>query len=102
MQDTYIDINGIPTHIMTWGQRIDGSFNNVDNTNVNKVKRVKKEIIIMIPGNPGILGFYESFCTMVHDYIERAIPIWIIGNYKVPTKKGKRKGKSFILIAYMR
>lgn len=87
MQDTYIDLNGIPTHIMTWGERInDGSFNNVIDSKIISYEKKKNVIIIVIPGNPGILGFYESFCTMVHDYIEREIPIWIIGRWCKPKK----------------
>lgn len=42
LQEEYVDINLVPTHIMTWGQTINETFS-----------EETKEIVVVIPGNPG-------------------------------------------------
>lgn len=42
LQEEYVDINSVPTHIMTWGQTINETFS-----------EETKEIVVVIPGNPG-------------------------------------------------
>jgi hypothetical protein len=42
MQESYVIVNTVPTHVMTWGQAINERFD--DGT---------KEIVLIIPGNPG-------------------------------------------------
>lgn len=69
MKESFININGIPTHIITWGQWIEDPFTNV------------KEVAIMITGNPGLPGFYTKFLTTVHQTIGNNIPIWLIGKW---------------------
>lgn len=44
MQEAYVNIRDIPTHIMTWGKWIEESLG--EDT---------KEIVICITGNPGAL-----------------------------------------------
>ncbi|KAJ6626130.1 Lipid droplet-associated hydrolase [Pseudolycoriella hygida] len=51
---------------MSWGPWIEDSFS-------------KKEVIICIPGNPGLPGFYAEFMKTIHKNINPNIPVWLIG-----------------------
>lgn len=66
MREAYITINSIPTHVMTWGKWVEESFNPDE-----------KEVVILIPGNPGLLGFYTHFLGILYEKLN--IPIWSIG-----------------------
>lgn len=68
MKSEYIKINDILTHVITWGKSLDDKFSNNEN-----------ELIILLPGNPGILSYYTSFCSQLRDTIGYNIPIWSIG-----------------------
>lgn len=65
MKQSFVDVNGIPTMVTTWGGHIDEKLNS-------------KEIVICIPGNPGLSGYYYRFLEIVHDKLK--IPVWIIGH----------------------
>lgn len=69
MQEAYININDIPTHIMTWGKWIEESFT-----------ADMKEVVICITGNPGLPGFYTQFMSTIHQNIDSNIPVWVIGH----------------------
>jgi len=66
MQEAFININSIPTHIISWGPWIEESFS-------------KKEVVICITGNPGLPGFYTQFMRTIHENIDPDIPVWVIG-----------------------
>lgn len=66
MQEAFVNIANVPTHIMTWGHWIEESF-------------TKKEVIICFTGNPGLPGFYTKFLATIHENVGTDIPVWIIG-----------------------
>lgn len=66
MQEAFLNISSIPTHIMSWGPWVDESFS-------------KNEVVICIPGSPGLPGFYADFMSTIHHNIDPDIPVWLIG-----------------------
>ncbi|KAG4071816.1 hypothetical protein HA402_005977 [Bradysia odoriphaga] len=67
MQEAFVNINSIPTHIISWAPWIEESF-------------PKKEVVICITGNPGLPGFYTKFSKTIHEHIDPDIPVWVIGH----------------------
>ncbi|XP_033149693.1 lipid droplet-associated hydrolase-like isoform X1 [Drosophila busckii] len=71
MQEAFVDVNSIPTHIITWGKCIEESLDNV------------QEVVICIPGNPGLPGFYTEFGGTLQQQLGltgRDLPVWVIGH----------------------
>lgn len=69
MQEGFVDkVNSVPTHIFTWGQWI------------SPYEESKKELIIVITGNPGLPGFYTTFCSTLYNELDNKIPVWAIGH----------------------
>lgn len=69
MQEAYVNVNNIPTHILTRGKWIEESFSNN-----------QKEVVIIITGNPGLPGFYTKYISTIHENLVDDIPVWVIGN----------------------
>ena len=69
MQEAYVNINEVPTHIMTWGKWVEESLG-----------KEHREVVICITGNPGLPGFYTKFLNQLHTSLEHQIPIWLIGH----------------------
>jgi len=69
LQEEYVDINAVPTHIMTWGQTVNEPF-----------KEETKEIVVVIPGNPGLPAFYTSFCSTLYTELDSKVPVWVVGH----------------------
>jgi len=65
MQEAYVNINSIPTHIFTWGRWIEETI-------------TEKEIVICITGNPGLPGFYTEFAGTLQKELGD-LPVWVIG-----------------------
>lgn len=68
MQEGYVDVAEIPTHIMTWGKWLDDPF-----------KPDEKEICVCVTGNPGLPGFYSTFLSTIYDSLDKKMPVWVIG-----------------------
>lgn len=68
MQDDYVVINSVPTHIFTWGKWI--TENSKDN----------RELVLVISGNPGLPGFYTKFGSSLYNELDQETPIWVIGH----------------------
>ncbi|SPP84752.1 lipid droplet-associated hydrolase [Drosophila guanche] len=66
MQEAYVNINSIPTHILTWGRWIEE-------------KITEKELVICITGNPGLPGFYTEFASTLQKQLGD-LPVWVIGH----------------------
>lgn len=65
-----MNINNIPTHVITWGKWIEESLNDV------------KELVICITGNPGLPGFYTEFGGALQGELGadgHNLPVWVIG-----------------------
>jgi len=63
------NINGIPTPILTYGRGTDDELEDVN------------YLILLIPGNPGIIDFYSDFMSDMYDRLvqsfpDQMIPIW--------------------------
>jgi hypothetical protein len=69
MQDDYVMINSVPTHIFTWGKWLNEKF---DNKN--------KDLVFLITGNPGLPGYYTKFCSSLYNELDKETPIWVIGH----------------------
>lgn len=65
MQEAYVNINSIPTHIFTWGKWIEETL-------------TEKEVVICITGNPGLPGFYTEFAGTLQKELGD-LPVWVIG-----------------------
>lgn len=66
MNESFVLINDVPTHIFTWGPWIEESFS-------------RKEIVLCITGNPGLAGYYTQFLATIYETLGKDIPVWIIG-----------------------
>lgn len=67
MRETFIPINDIPTHVMAWGPWIEETF-------------PRKEVILCITGNPGLVGYYSHFLSTVHEHVGSDVPVWTLGH----------------------
>lgn len=68
MNEKFININVVPTHVFTWGIDVDERF-------------TKKELILCITGNPGLAGFYTKFLSTIHEQLGKDIPVWILSKF---------------------
>lgn len=68
MNTAFVTVNQVPTKILTWGKWIEESFR--DNE--------RKEVVIVMTGNPGIVDYYELFCETIHS--KTGLPVWCIGH----------------------
>ncbi|GJQ71987.1 hypothetical protein Trydic_g3091 [Trypoxylus dichotomus] len=64
----YVYLNDVPTRVVTWGKWIEESFEYEKN----------KELILFIPGNPGVTAFYEIFLATIYEKVRT--PVWIVGH----------------------
>lgn len=69
MQDGYVNINSVPTHIFTWGKWIEHEFD-----------EATKDLVLIISGNPGLPGFYKYFGEYLFNEFDKEVPIWVIGH----------------------
>ncbi|KZS08049.1 Lipid droplet-associated hydrolase [Daphnia magna] len=67
MEEGYVDINHIPTRVITVGGWIDQPIK-------------KRHLIIVIPGNPGLIGYYEEFVRSLHGELLGKYVIWGLGH----------------------
>lgn len=68
MNEAYLNINNVPTKVITWGKWVEESFK----------ENERKDIVICIPGNPGVTKFYTAFLQTVYEKV--GFPVWIIGH----------------------
>ncbi|CAD7089063.1 unnamed protein product [Hermetia illucens] len=82
MQEAFVNINEIPTHVMTWGKWIEESFADHE-----------REVVICITGNPGLPGFYTQFLSTLHNNLDAKTPVWVIGHagHDEPSASSVRK-----------
>lgn len=62
-----INISGSNTNIITYGKTVHEEFD---------IEKGENEVIILIPGNPGFVEFYENFGEILYENTKT--PIWII------------------------
>lgn len=66
MNEAFVEVNGVRTKVLTWGRWIEESKGDTD------------EIILLIPGNPGVVGFYTKFAQTLYE--KTNIPVWCVGH----------------------
>lgn len=67
MNETYEIINSVPTHVFTYGKKLDENFED------------HNELVISITGNPGLAGFCLPFLSTLHQELNE-LPVWGIGH----------------------
>lgn len=65
MTEGFVTVNGVATHVITWGGWVEDQLN-ADH----------KEIVLLITGNPGLAGYYTTFLTRLHSRL--GIPVWAV------------------------
>nr|CAH7755726.1 unnamed protein product [Callosobruchus chinensis] len=75
MHEAYLDIGGVRTKVSTYGKWIEESV------------ECNEDIVIIIPGNPGITGFYDKFAKLLHESL--GYSVWCIGHagHNIPKEK---------------
>lgn len=67
MHKAIVEINKVPTTIETWGRWIEET-----------PTKENEDIVICIPGNPGVTGYYRKFLETIYNKLQ--CPVWIIGH----------------------
>ncbi|XP_030750951.1 lipid droplet-associated hydrolase [Sitophilus oryzae] len=66
MNEAFVEINKVRTKVVTWGRWIE------------EAQKDTNKIIIFIPGNPGVVSFYNKFAQTLYERSE--IPVWCVGH----------------------
>ncbi|XP_050585303.1 lipid droplet-associated hydrolase [Bombus affinis] len=70
MQRAMLRINGIPTQVITEGRWVEEGL----------AEYGKKDIVLVITGNPGVAEFYEGFIKTIKSRLPTEVPVWVVGN----------------------
>lgn len=62
--------NGVQTEVITEGRWVEESLSETGN----------KHLVVVIPGNPGIPGFYVDFIKEINSKIPSETPVWVVGH----------------------
>lgn len=70
-REGFVDVNGVPTHVLTCGGWIDEGSH--------------EELVVCVSGNPGLGGYYRPFLATLHTRL--GFPVWIVSHagHVVPT-----------------
>lgn len=66
MHEAYLNLNGVRTLVTAHGKWVEETLTG------------NKNVIIIIPGNPGIPGFYSIFAKTLNEKL--GYPVWCIGH----------------------
>lgn len=64
-KEGFVSVNGVPTHVITWGGWVE-----------EKLNEDHKEMVLLITGNPGLAGYYNAFLTKLHNRL--GVPVWAV------------------------
>lgn len=81
MATEYVYVMGMSTKVVTWGKALDEAFAPHEN-----------ELILMVPGSPGVTDFYLEFLNCMWNNYERKIPVWTMaygGLYDLPGEQSE-------------
>ncbi|XP_013413468.1 lipid droplet-associated hydrolase-like [Lingula anatina] len=76
MQSQFLTLHGVPTHVLKCGDVKKG------NPSGNE-----PFLAVIIPGNPGIVGYYEEFMDKLYTLSNKRLPVWAVshaGHVKIP------------------
>ncbi|XP_047108318.1 lipid droplet-associated hydrolase-like [Schistocerca piceifrons] len=73
MQDEFVKIGATPTHIATWG--------------IGKKEEIQncEELVLLIPGNPGLIGYYKEFLDTVYKNLKMPLCVISHAGHELPT-----------------
>lgn len=80
MESEIVTINQVPIKVDSWGGYLPSKV-------LNKFQEKPAELILVVPGNPGVTKFYERFLSNLYEKTRK--PIWIIshgGHLKIKKK----------------
>lgn len=70
MQHAMLKWNGVPTQVITEGRWVEEGLSQFG----------KRDVVILIPGNPGIPEFYKGFIKTIKSRLPSEVPIWVVGH----------------------
>ncbi|XP_017879502.1 lipid droplet-associated hydrolase [Ceratina calcarata] len=70
MQKAMLKWNGVPTQVVTAGRWIEEGLSPTG----------KRDVVIVVTGNPGIAEFYEEFTKSLKSRLPSEVPVWVIGH----------------------
>lgn len=70
MQEAMLQCNGIQTHMITEGRWIEEGL----------APTGRKDLVIVIPGNPGVPSFYAGFIKTLKSRLPTETPVWTVGH----------------------
>lgn len=65
-----VEINGVQTLVISHGRWIEEGVAPIG----------KKDVIVVIPGNPGVPTFYEGFIKHLKAKLPSETPVWVVGH----------------------
>lgn len=96
MQQSMLAINGVQTHVITEGRWVEEGL----------ASDGHKDLVLVIPGNPGIPSYYEGFMKSLKSKLPTETPVWIMGhaghvlppkNLSIALPEGQFTGKYYNL-----
>ncbi|KAL0278889.1 UNVERIFIED_CONTAM: hypothetical protein PYX00_000571 [Menopon gallinae] len=67
----FVTITGVPVRVDAWG--------GVSPSDIEKNPEAKpKDLILLVPGNPGVVSFYDSFLERLHEKTKKCV--WIVSH----------------------
>ncbi|KAF7995938.1 hypothetical protein HCN44_007045 [Aphidius gifuensis] len=70
MHQAMLCCNGVQTQIITEGRWVEEGL----------ASSGKKDLVLVIPGNPGVPGFYKKFIKYVKLQLPTEVPVWVVGH----------------------
>ncbi|XP_012153688.1 lipid droplet associated hydrolase sturkopf [Megachile rotundata] len=70
MQRAMLRWNSVPTQVITEGRWVEEGISQIG----------KKDVVVVIPGNPGIPEFYEGFIRNLKLRLPTEVPVWVVGH----------------------
>lgn len=70
MQEAFLDLNGVPTHVVSEGRWVESGL----------AADGGRDVVVVIPGNPGIPSFYNGFLKTLNSKLPMETPVWMVGH----------------------
>ncbi|XP_012269589.2 lipid droplet-associated hydrolase [Athalia rosae] len=82
MQEAFLELNGVPTHVTSEGRWVEAGL----------AADGRKDVVVVIPGNPGLPSFYNGFIKALHSKLPMETPVWVVGHsgHVEPSKNSLR------------
>lgn len=70
MHQAMLCCNGVQTQVITEGRWVEEGL----------ASSGKKDLVLVIPGNPGVPGFYKKFIKYLKLQLPTEVPVWVVGH----------------------